>query len=231
MQGQPTYAPFSKDGRKWPENASLWGANVSAGLTSHGAEVLRQHGLYYAHETWKNLNGSGGAAGCAQLTVYADDDKDTHRDVKTARAFLSGLAPQCGNITVHGEGQLTSNLFNQGAASPSKKCAGMPSERLVSATLVGGSIAKLAGTNRDLVGELGAAIGCCTDAVCKDAQPAPSPGNCTLMDVGRAAFSPSAFWSLYNGTLDSASNLAEFVQLVSSWAPNSRFVSGQSLSV
>jgi len=52
--------------------------------------------------------------------------------------------------------------------------------------------------------------------VCKDAQSPPSPGNCTLMDVGRAAFSPSAFWSLYNGTLDSASNLAEFVQLVRS---------------
>jgi hypothetical protein len=43
--------------------------------------VLRQHGRYHA-ATWRALNGSGGAAGCGQLTVYADDDKDTHRDVK-----------------------------------------------------------------------------------------------------------------------------------------------------
>ena len=82
----------------------------------------------------------------------------------------------------------------------------MPGERVVAATLVGGSIDKLATTSRDLVHDLGNAIGCCTDAVCEDKQPPPAPGGCTLMDVGRAAFAPSAFWSLYNGTLDSASN-------------------------
>ena len=28
----------SSIGRAWPENTTLWGANVSAGLTAHGME-------------------------------------------------------------------------------------------------------------------------------------------------------------------------------------------------
>ena len=116
--------------------------------------MLRQHGRYHA-ATWRALNSSGGAAGCGQLTVYADDDKDTHRDVKvrmrrqvgpearptsafysyvptgmhgptcvswanltplslkTARAFVAGMLPQCAGITVHGEGEISPQRCSQ----------------------------------------------------------------------------------------------------------------------
>ena len=41
------------------------------------------------------LADEGTSVACGELTVYADDDKDTHRDVMTATAFMSGLLPQC----------------------------------------------------------------------------------------------------------------------------------------
>ena len=103
---------------------------------------------------------------CGELTVYADDDKDTHRDVMTATAFMSGLLPQC-IPTVQHDMPMVSYLFNQGGiAKPQPKCGGMPSEKIVAATLVGGSISKLAHANRDILSDLSKAIDCCEDAIC-----------------------------------------------------------------
>jgi hypothetical protein len=212
--GQAHYEAFSKDGRVWPENVSMWGANVSAGLTQHGSAVLAEHGKYYSAETWAKIAGSAAtnSLACSLVTIYADDDA-TQRDVMTATAFMSGMLPQC-ILNIHHEKALASHLFNQGGTNASKTCAGMPSEQIVASTLVGNSIHKLAQTNRDIVDDLGDAIGCCTDAVCAGATTPPAAGNCTLMDVGPAKYAQNNFWSLYNGTLDTASNLAEFVQLM-----------------
>lgn len=198
----------------WPESASLWGANVSAGLTEHGSAVLTEHGKYYSTETWAKIAGSAAknSVGCGQVTVYADEDA-TQRDVMTATAFMSGMLPQC-ILTIHHDKAVVEYLFNQGAINATNTCAGMPSEQIVASTLVGNSISKLAQTNRDMVNALGEAIGCCTDAVCAGAEKPPVAGNCTLMDVGAAKYAKSNFWSLYNGTLDTASNLAEFIQLL-----------------
>lgn len=212
--GQASYEVFSKDGRTWPQNASLWGANVSAGLTEHGSEVLTQHGKYYSKETWAKIGSAArNSVACDQVTVYADDDGTTHRDVMTATAFMNGMLPQC-IPTVQHDKVLVEHLFNQGGVNATKTCAGMPSEQIVASTLVGNSINKLARANRDIVDALGEAIGCCTDVVCAGSVDPPVAGNCTLMDVGAAKYSKSAFWSLYNGTLDSASNLVEFVQML-----------------
>ena len=187
---------------------------MSAGLTEHGSAVLAEHGNYYAAETWAKIAGSAAknSLACSQVTVYADEDA-TQRDVMTATAFMSGMLPQC-ILTVHHDKAVAEYLFNQGAVNATGTCAGMPSEQIVASTLVGNSISKLAHTNRDLVTALGEAIGCCTDAVCAGAEAPPAAGNCTLMDVGAAKYAKSNFWSLYNGTLDSASNLAEFIQLL-----------------
>jgi hypothetical protein len=197
----------------WPENASLWGANVSAGLTEHGGAVLAEHGKYYAAETWAKIGSAAkNSVACGELTVYADNDS-TQRDIMTATAFMSGMLPQC-ILTIQHDKPMTDHLFNQGGVNATETCAGMPEEEIVASTLVGNSIGKLARTNRDIIGDLNDAIGCCTDAVCAAATPPPAAGNCTLMDVGAADYAKANFWSLYNGTLDSASNLAEFVQLL-----------------
>jgi hypothetical protein len=232
--GFDNYSVLSADGRVWPSVVPpldpAWGANGNAFLTAHGSAVLTAHGRYYRDETWSDLGGQS----CSDLTVYADPDPNTHRDLNTARAFMSGMLPGCpGLVDPAGaaiqHGPEVSAIFNQGnpksflhGVTPAG-CPGMPAEGLLGGAF-GGSISNLADNAADELEQLGKAIGCapCRPEICHAAAAASVGGGgdsnastpCTLARVGPARFNGEHFWSVYNGSLAVASNVAEFVQMM-----------------
>ena len=76
---------FSRDGREWFVDPAQWGGKVEAGLTEHGAGVVRKMGGYY-NETQAQ---DGLRIRDGEFTVYTNNEP-TNRTFDTAVNFFQG---------------------------------------------------------------------------------------------------------------------------------------------
>jgi hypothetical protein len=188
-----------------------WGGAAEAALTNHGVIVLNRMGDWFRRQYVASAGGNGFFDDSTDsFTVYTNNES-TNRTYESAISFFMGFLPDhpIENV-INNEREYSRWLFNQGADMLKSECEG-PSKDVIEG-LFGNNASLLSIHERDHIGKLSAAIGCCKPIVCYPNSTEPADDCLSILRqptewVGR-------FYQYYTGPFFSAAQLSEYIQLL-----------------